>query len=387
VSAATTPPVTGAADSSQPQHAQALPRHRGRVLAAGLVALAGAGAAVAVASPFGGRHSEAAGNPVPAAFATVTTRSLTSQTQVTATLGYTGHYTVVNQAQGIVTALPLVGQVIRQGQVLYRIDRRPVVLLYGSTPASRSLAGGALASDVTGPDVRELNADLVAMGYASKADLNPRSDEFSWATTAAVERLQAHLGLPETGSLDLGQVVFLPSAARITNVSAILGAMAGAGQSVLSATSTGRQVSIALDAALQSEVTAGDKVTITLPDGRLTPGVVSSVGTVATAGTGENSPATVTVEVAPRRPDDTGNFDQAPVQVSVTTASVAGALVVPVTALLARPGGNYAVEVAGAGGARRLVAVSTGLFDDADGLVQVTGSGLADGQRVVVASS
>ena len=271
--------------------------------------------------------------------------------------------------------------------MLYRIDRRPVVLLYGSTPASRTLAGGALASDVTGPDVRELNADLVAMGYASKADLNPRSDEFSWATTAAVERLQAHLGLPETGSLDLGQVVFLPSAARITNVSAILGAMAGAGQSVLSATSTGRQVSIALDAAQQSEVTAGDKVTITLPDGRLTPGVVSSVGTVATAGTGENSPATVTVEVAPLRPDDTGNFDQAPVQVSVTTASVAGALVVPVTALLARPGGGYAVEVAGAGGARRLVAVSTGLFDDADGLVQVTGSGLADGQRVVVASS
>jgi hypothetical protein len=387
VSAATTPPVTAAADRDQQHHAPASPRHRGRVLAAGLVALAGAGVAVAAAGPFGGRHPQAAAGPVPAALATVTERPLSSQTQVTATLGYAGQYTVVNQARGIVTALPSVGQVIRQGRVLYRVDRRAIVLLYGSTPASRALAAGTQAADVTGPDVRELNRDLVALGYASKADLDPRSDDFSWATTAAVERLQAHLGLPETGRLDLGQVVFLPSAARITNVAATLGAMPGAGQPVLSATSTGRQVTIALDAAQESEVKAGDKVTITLPDGRPTPGMVSSVGTVATAGSGANSPATVTVLVTPLRPHDTGNFDQAPVQVSVTTASVADALVVPVTALLARPGGGYAVEVAGAGGARRLVAVSTGIFDDADGLVQVTGSGLAAGQRVVVASS
>jgi len=56
----------------------------------------------------------------------------------------------------------------------------------------------------------------------------------------------------------------------------------------------------------------------------------------------------------------------------------------PVTALLARSGGGYAVEVVDKGGAHHLVAVSLGLFDDADGLVQVTGSGLAAGQEVVV---
>ena len=59
-------------------------------------------------------------------------------------------------------------------------------------------------------------------------------------------------------------------------------------------------------------------------------------------------------------------------------------LVVPVDALLAKSGGAYAVEVEGTNGARRLVPVTLGLFDDADGLVQVTGSGLAAGQRVVV---
>ena len=74
-------------------------------------------------------------------------------------------------------------------------------------------------------------------------------------------------------------------------------------------------------------------------------------------------------------------------QVGITTASVRNALVVPVTALLAQPGGGYAVEVVGAGASSPLVGVSLGLFDDAEGLVQVTGSGLAPGDKVLVAST
>ena len=69
--------------------------------------------------------------------------------------------------------------------------------------------------------------------------------------------------------------------------------------------------------------------------------------------------------------------------VYVTTARVSGALVLPVTALLAQSAGGYAVEVAGPGGARRLVPVTVGIFNDNSGLVQVTGA-LVPGQRVVV---
>jgi hypothetical protein len=75
------------------------------------------------------------------------------------------------------------------------------------------------------------------------------------------------------------------------------------------------------------------------------------------------------------------------VRVGITTDRVRGALTVPVTALLAQSGGGYAVELAGAGESNHLVPVSLGLFDDADGLVQVTGSGLAAGQKVVVPST
>ena len=361
------------------------------VLALATVLVLG-GVAVAVSDPFARSPQSTTGvadNSDPTSLTTVTRGDLTSETQVNATLGYAGNYSVVNQAQGTVTSLPAVGQVISQGQVLYEVDAQPVVLLYGSTPAYRSLSEGASTAEVTGPDVQELNADLVALGYVTSAELSPTSDQFSWWTKVGVERLQSALGVTQSGTLALGEAVFLPTAARITAVTATLGAPAGAGQPAMSAASTTRQVSIALDAAQQSEVTVGDKVTITLPNNETTPGVISSVGTVATApsSTGadnSDSSPTITVLVSPTDPAATGTWDEAPVEVSITTQAVANVLVVPVDALLALSGGGYAVEEVGADGDHRLVRVTPGLFDDAEGMVQVIGSGLAAGQRVVV---
>jgi hypothetical protein len=265
--------------------------------------------------------------------------------------------------------------VIGQGQVLYRVNNgTPVFLLYGRVPAWRPLSEGA-----TGADVRQLNHGLVALGYAHRADIAGLGwDYFSWETKYALEQLQKHLGLAQTGTLPLGQTVFLPSAIRVTAIPATLGGPAAG--PVLQGSSTRRVVTIALDAAQQSQVKAGDKVTIILPTGQSTPGVVSTVGKVATSG----SAATVTVLVAPTDPKATGSLDQAPVQVTITTASVKNALVVPVDALLARAAGGYAVEEVAAGRRHHLVPVTVGLFDDAAGLVQVSGPGLAAGQHVVV---
>jgi hypothetical protein len=244
------------------------------------------------------------------------------------------------------TMLPAVGQVISRGQTLYAISGRPVVLRYGS---------------------------------------------------------------PATRVLPLGSVVFEPGPVRVTSVTPSLGASVAPGL-VLGVTSTAPQVTIELSAAQQSSVKAGDAVTITLPDNQTTPGFVRSVGTVAKVpsnksgegggggngggGGGEEGAPTIEVDVAPSEPGAIGHLDEAPVTVSITTASVPSALVVPVDALLALAGGNgsaasvagsagYALEVA-EGAVHRLVAVSLGLFDDAEGLVQVSGRGLSAGQRVVV---
>jgi hypothetical protein len=352
------------------------------------------------------KPATAAARQLPAGTARVQRRTLSATVSQGGILTYRAQpdgspYAVVNHARGTYTRLPAAGRVVAQGHVLYRVNDRPVVLLHGATPAYRTLSAGA-----AGPDVAELNADLVTLGYASSAQLRPRSAFFGSATAAAMEKLQAALGVTPTGRLTLGQAVFEPSSVRVTNVSAQLGGSAQPGETVLLGTSTNRQVEVALSAAQQTNMAVGDRVTITLPDNRTTSGVVSTVAKVATcpassgsgpgsssgapgtdtcsSGGSQSSPPTITVTVAPSHPAATGKWDQAPVQVGITTASARDALVVPVTALVAEAQGGYAVEVVGAGARNRLIPVSLGLFDDADGLVQVSGQGIVAGQKVVV---
>ena len=322
--------------------------------------------------------------------ATVTRRTLVSQTQVNATLTDAGSYSVVNQASGRLTRLPAVGKVVRQGQALYQVDGQPVVLVYGNVPAWRTLSAG-----MTGADVRELNTALVRLGYASAAALGPRAgwDYFSAETAYALEQFRAHLGITNpTGSLGLGQAVFLPSAVKITAWATAVapGVAATAGAVLMTATSDSPVVTIALDTSQRVEVKAGDTVSVTLPRGNTTPGVVTSVGTVATTNATTHA-TTITVLVALKHRAVARKLSSAPVTVSITTGVVRNALVVPVTALLAQPAqgagesaGEYAVEVAGAGGGHHLVPVSVGMIDNATGLVQVTSSRLTVGQRVVV---
>jgi hypothetical protein len=365
-------------------------RRRGRWVALGIVAVVAGGSVAGwragVFSPAASSGSGHRGAAAPAT-ATVVRRDLSATTPVTATLGYAGSYTVNGQGGGTLTWLPPAGRVIRQGQALYTADlTSPVVLLYGSVPDWRALYEG-----ITGADVTQLNRDLVLLGYASRADIAALGwDYYSWETASGVQRMEERLGVSyPPGSLSLGQVVFEPGALRVSQVTGSLGGTANG--PLLTATSDRQTVTIPLDVSQQSEVKAGDPVTVTLPDGTTTPGVVSSVGTVATAAPqqqGQGPVTTIAVQVRLTDPKAAGSLDQAPVTVNITTGSSPGpVLAVPVTALVAQASGGYVVEVAGPGSTRRWVPVQAGpVFDDTDGLVQVAGA-LAPGQRVVVAAS
>ena len=357
-----------------------------RWVALGMVTVVAAGAAAAwrtgVFAPAASSGTGSQGAPPPAT-KTVVRADLSATTPVSATLGYASTYPVTGQGGGTLTWLPSPGQVIGQGQTLYQTGNgSPVVLLYGSVPDWRALAEG-----VTGQDVSQLNHDLVQLGYASSSDIAAAGwDYYSWATSLAVQAMEEHRGVSSPpGSLALGRVVFEPEALRVSQVTGHLGGQANG--PVLTATSDRHVVTISLDVSAQSQVKAGDTVSVTLPDGAITPGVVSAIGTVATttqAQTGTSTAIPVLVKLTD--PQAAGTLDQAPVTVYVTTQSAQNVLTVPVTALLAQSSGGYDVEVVGPGNARSYVPVTAGLFDDNSGMVQVTGA-LTPGERVVVAAS
>jgi peptidoglycan hydrolase-like protein with peptidoglycan-binding domain len=360
-----------------------------------LVAAVGAGSWLA-ATRAGRASGETAAQPtVPTATATVRRGDLVSTEQVDGTLGYgttdtgaaTGTTTrVVGKLPGTVTRLPAAGAVLERGQELYELDgATPVAFMTGDRPAWRPFAGSI--SD--GPDVLELERNLEALGFDPDHEMTV-DDHFSAATTAAIERWQESLGLDQTGTIPLGQVVFLPwTSLRVSSLSAQAGAP-GSGP-LMSVTATTKQVTVQLDATLAYLVHTGQTVTVELPSGA-TKAKISAVGTVATAPSGgggnpapgsqQSSTVSVTATLSNQRA--AGNLDQAPVKVDIVTQSRRGVLYVPVTALLALAEGGYGVELARPDGRHQLVPVHTGLFS-ADGNVEISGAGLKAGDRVVTA--
>jgi hypothetical protein len=314
------------------------------------------------------------------------------------------------------TALPNVGDVIKEDQSVYSVSNEPVPLLYGSIAAYRAFSVGM--SD--GADVGELTADLIALGFGAGLT---QSNHYSSATAAAVERWQSALGLPATGEILLGAVVFDPGPIRVTAVTTSVGsavggggggaasAGGGGGGTVLTATSTTPVVTVDLNVSQEYLVKPGDAVSIVLPNGTSSVGGhIETVGDVATCpsgggtgsgtgaqsgtssaststcssgGSGTNSGPTVPVTITLDSTPELATLDQAPVNVNITTQTASNVLAVPVNALLALQGGGYGVDVV-TGDTSRLVGVTTGLY--ANGMVQVSGSGISIGMRVQVPS-
>jgi peptidoglycan hydrolase-like protein with peptidoglycan-binding domain len=358
---------------------------------AGGVAVAADGSDNSAASP--------SGNSGQVATAAVVRTNLTNTVQVGGSIGYDGSYAVAAlHGGGVYTWLPEPGAVIKQDQPLYSVGNVPVPLLYGSLPAYRQFDAGM--SD--GADVGQLTRDLIALGYG---DGLTQSDHFSSATAAAVQRWQKALGLQATGEIPLGDAVFEPGPIRVTSVTPAVGTPAGGGV-VLTATSTTPVVVVDLDVSEEYLVKPGDTVTVVLPDGTTTVGGhIETVGTVAAcpggggvgtgggngsagqspcSSTGSNSSPTVTVTISLDSTPAGATFDQAPVNVNITTQTADHVLAVPVNALLALQGGGYGVDVV-TGKTSHLVGVTTGLYSDT--LVQVSGSGLTVGTLVEVPSS
>jgi hypothetical protein len=355
-----------------------------RTIKGGAVVIAAVLCGAAVTVAVRGTPAPAAPNPPPVGTATVVQTDLASTVLTQGTLGYTTSPPVVNGASGTYTSVLAAGTVVQPGQTLYRVDNNPVVLMNGGVPAWRPFAPGM----TDGPDVQQLEANLLVLGDArglyTKAGL-----QYGPAAVAAVERWQTALGVPATGSVDLGSIVFEPTTVRIDAATAALGQRAAAGDLPYQVTTTTRSVSVPLTPN-DPTVAIGQQVSIQLPSGATTPGVVTATGPPPASGSSSSSGsstsssnASTVLTVTPADPAATGAENSEAVQVALTVQSVRHVLAVPIAALVALAEGGYGLEVVEHSGQHQLVGVHTGVF--AGGEVQVSGGGLVPGTRVVVA--
>ena len=373
--------------------------------------------------------------------------------------------TVGGRLAGTITEMAEPGTAIGQGDVLYRVNGEPVVVLYGDVPAYRTMRDAA--TNLEGDDVEQLEAALIALGYdpdgtvtvdleftyntgqmveAWQEDIGAETDgvvdlgevvfipgpaqvrtsasvgdssggaapvatlitgesltggdvqqletalsalgfdpgtiddTFTDETRIAVLEWQSATGLEEDGVVDLGEILFLDGPVFVSEQLASSGSRVSPGNPVLAVSASEKVVRIDLPAREQGIVSVGDDVIIIMPDFSETPGVVASVATTASVDQGNQAVFEVIVELTD--PSVAAGLDEAPVEVDVISDSVEGVLAVPVSSLVALSEGGYAVRVETGAGSPRLVAVDPGFF--ADGYVEVTGSELEAGDRVVV---
>ncbi|TCK65638.1 efflux RND transporter periplasmic adaptor subunit [Curtobacterium sp. PhB136] len=330
--------------------------------------LAGAGAVLA-GTP--GGDADAATGPKPTT-AVVERKSVDRTVTSRGTLGYDSRGPVTAQRGGTVTAPPVPGTVLTPGATLLRIDDRPVTVFRGALPSWRPFAAGM----AKGPDVRQLEQALRDAGF----DPGFVDEEFTAVTGAAVERWQKSLGAPQSGTIALGDVLFMPEDLRVGSTTLTAGATIAAGDEVATLATGTRAVAATITPEQRSSVHAGGTATVTLPDGKAVPAKIRSVGQPEQPEEDETGSPRVPITLALDDDAAAGDASDVDVRVDIATPGIRDALVVPVEAVLATGHDTYGVQVL-TGTTVRTKTVELG--ESAAGSVAVT-KGLRAGERVVV---
>ncbi|MEU9118795.1 peptidoglycan-binding protein [Streptomyces sp. NPDC048506] len=317
---------------------------------------------------------------LPPATTGITRTDLVQSKTVDGHLDYARRRTVKSPVEGTVTKAAEEGRTVRLGQRLYERDARPVILMYGQTPAFRAMKVGD-----RGPDVLQLERNLRDLGFGSGLYVDTRYDR---GTEAAVKSWQKSLGIETAdGTVGKGDVVFQPGAVRVVAADAALADQIGPEKTVLTVASTEPVVRAQLDQNDVALTSRGTKVEVTLPSGRTVGGkVAGTVRPEASEGAGGSSQEGITVEVTPDGPRSAlaSEDSKATASVRFISESRRNVLTVPVEAVVALRGehGGYGLQIV-QGRTSRMVRVTTGMT--ADGRIEVSGGGITEGMKVGVA--
>jgi hypothetical protein len=265
-----------------------------------------------------------------------------------------------------------VGATADRGTVLYTADEQPVVALIGDLPAWRTLEQGV----DDGPDVRQLEENLVELGYGAGLDVD---ETFTASTADVVDAWETDLGRAAPDSVvTIGDIVFLTASGDVLGHEAAVGRHARRRSPVLTIGSEQRIVVAKVDATSALAPSGrgwapGSTVELEWADTTTTEGTVFGTGRDVTDGQVELIVAVGT--------GDAGAGERrsgAEATVTLVGARRDGVVAVPVAGVV-DDGGSPAVRLVQADGRDHVVQVETGLV--ADGWVEIT-AGLDAGDEI-----
>jgi Putative peptidoglycan binding domain len=277
-----------------------------------------------------------------------------------------GGPTATTEVTQTITSIMAVNAQPRRGDVLYSVDGSPVIALDGALPAWRSIS----TSSDDGADIAQLEASLVALGYDPDAKVTV-DNEFDSATKTMVKLWQEGLGVEQTGEVELGSIVFLPSATTVTAVEREVGDSVGEGDAVLQLAASTQDVVI--------EVPEDDQALVV-------PGLAVKVGdlqgTVAELRSADSDGSVVVEAVVIPASEIEGATNGSTVKVTLTLENAKSVLLVPAEALVSRIDGTYAVQLETTDETTKWLAVE--VIGVSGSSVAIRGDGLTEGTAVLL---
>jgi peptidoglycan hydrolase-like protein with peptidoglycan-binding domain len=273
------------------------------------------------------------------------------------------------------------------------VDFGEIVFLSGPSQVIENIAlpgdptGGGVMSLTTGEaanglDIQQLEDALIDLGFDASGTLEADGN-YTLETYQAVLDFQAVAGLEPDGILDLGEIIFLPDAVRVTDQLITKGSYVSPDIPILGISLSEKVVYMALPADDQGVLTVEDAVAVEMPDNTLMSASVIFVSQTALSGQDEWDPAWFEVRIALDDPSVAEGLDEAPVDVIIASDSVSDVMAIPVSALVALLEGGYAVEVDSGNGQMQLIAVEVGFFGS-DNLIEITSDDIEPGDQVVL---
>ena len=289
-----------------------------------------------------------------------------------------------------ITSIAAEGTAVGTGTMLFKQNGYPVVAIEGDPSTLPALTRTLSTSSSDGIDVKAFETMLHVGGFDKSAALTI-DDHFDTNTAKAAVAWWKSLGVTASAdsvSIPPGSFVVVPGGLYAGKALVADGGATVGNAVVLPLTTASRQISTTAPVG-DATLTLGAAIEVLYPDNSTATATIVNVGNVAT--NASNTPgATPTVPITlnvDKVPDAYSTFVQIPVTLRVISQEAKGALVVPVSALVALAEGGFALEVVDGTNPDKslvthLIAATPGIY--ANGMVAVTGDKVSDGLTVVV---